>query len=423
MSYSMSSRSSPGSGGASTSSRSRDPAGRSASGCLRRDQLGGARSDLDEHLVARRRRSRSRPPRWPTGRITACSELGHAGDVVDDADDGVRPVADEDRRLVVDAGDAELVGGDPAEHATRSARLSANSSKRRPVRRWGARRAGPPGSRPSRGSTAAAATGWRAGGRRGPSSSTAQNSPACSTPLSRSSRCCASAGNGWSTSVGLVAEGRRLGRVDDAHLGGSESVEALAHLGLGRGCEPGGGHEGPDADDGAERGEQRPSRPAGDRGRRFADQVAERQRRAQPSRSIRPSHAAVTASTTPLWTTPSRISTMRWARWPTSWSWVITTTVSPSWCSSSISVEHLLAGRGVEVAGRLVAQHEGRPAHQGPGQRDPLTLATGHLRRGGPHPLGRARPVRARRSPGAGAPCAATFWYSRPVSTFSTAVR
>ena len=38
-------------------------------------------------------------------------------------------------------------------------------------------------------------------------------------------------------------------------------------------------------------------------------------------------------------------------------------------------VEDLRAGRVVEVAGRLVGEEEGRPGHEGAGDRDPLLLA------------------------------------------------
>ena len=53
--------------------------------------------------------------------------------------------------------------------------------------------------------------------------------------------------------------------------------------------------------------------------------------------------------------------------------------------------QHLGAGAGVEVAGRLVGEDHLGPRHQRPGQRDPLLLAAGQLARAGGR-AGRSRP-------------------------------
>ena len=49
--------------------------------------------------------------------------------------------------------------------------------------------------------------------------------------------------------------------------------------------------------------------------------------------------------------------------------------------------EHLGAGLRVEVAGRLVGEHDRRPAGEGPGDRDALLLAAGELVRPVPQPV------------------------------------
>ena len=43
--------------------------------------------------------------------------------------------------------------------------------------------------------------------------------------------------------------------------------------------------------------------------------------------------------------------------------------------------QHLLRAVGIEVAGRLVDQHELRPVHERAGDRDPLQFAAGKLAR------------------------------------------
>ena len=64
-----------------------------------------------------------------------------------------------------------------------------------------------------------------------------------------------------------------------------------------------------------------------------------------------------------------------------SWSWVIMTIVVPSACSSRSSSTMSAPDATVEVAGRLVGEHDRRPPDQRPGDRHPLTLAAGQLGR------------------------------------------
>ena len=89
--------------------------------------------------------------------------------------------------------------------------------------------------------------------------------------------------------------------------------------------------------------------------------------------------------------------------------------------SSSSRSRMALAGGAVEVAGRLVGQHDRRAAHQGAGDRDPLPLAARQLGRPGGAACGRARPVPARAAAVAalGMPAPA---YSSPSATLSSAV-
>ena len=80
-------------------------------------------------------------------------------------------------------------------------------------------------------------------------------------------------------------------------------------------------------------------------------------------------------------------------------SWVMTTTVVPAACSSRSSVHHPGAGRGVEVAGRLVGQQQRRVADHRAGDRDPLPLAAGQLVRPVVEPVAQADPVQRRLGP------------------------
>ena len=64
----------------------------------------------------------------------------------------------------------------------------------------------------------------------------------------------------------------------------------------------------------------------------------------------------------------------------------------------------LVTRRGIEIARRLVGQHEGRIQHQGPGDGDPLALTSGELPDGMLDPVAEAErgfpgKMNARRTP------------------------
>ena len=85
-------------------------------------------------------------------------------------------------------------------------------------------------------------------------------------------------------------------------------------------------------------------------------------------------------------------------------SWVITTTVVPAACSSRSSCHHPGAGRGVEVAGRLVGQQQRRVADHRPGDRRPAAARRRTARAAGGRAGARGRPAPARPRPAAAAP-------------------
>ena len=94
-------------------------------------------------------------------------------------------------------------------------------------------------------------------------------------------------------------------------------------------------------------------------------------------------------------TWPSRIWMVRAARAATSASWVISTMVRPSRCSSSSRSEDV-GGRGrVEVPGRLVGQDHRRLGHQRPGDRRRVAAGHPRARRACGRPGRPARPCRA----------------------------
>ena len=76
-------------------------------------------------------------------------------------------------------------------------------------------------------------------------------------------------------------------------------------------------------------------------------------------------------------------------------SWVMTTIVVPSAFSSWSSVRRSRAGARVEVAGRLVGEHDRRPADERAGDGHALALAAGQLRRAVVERGGRGRPARS----------------------------
>ena len=80
-------------------------------------------------------------------------------------------------------------------------------------------------------------------------------------------------------------------------------------------------------------------------------------------------------------TSPSSISITRGMRAAIPMSWVMTTMVAPCVVQLGEQVQHRGAGRRVQVPGGLVGQHQGRAAHQGPGDGHPLALAARQLGR------------------------------------------
>ena len=99
---------------------------------------------------------------------------------------------------------------------------------------------------------------------------------------------------------------------------------------------------------------------------------------------------------------PSRIATVRLTCSLTSGSWVTTTIVSPEQAvDGAEQLEHVVRGVRVELAGRLVGEQQGRLVGEGDGDRDPLLLAAGQLRRPVVSPVGQAdeveQPRRSRR--------------------------
>ena len=120
---------------------------------------------------------------------------------------------------------------------------------------------------------------------------------------------------------------------------------------------------------------------------------------------------------------PSVIRTSREALAATDGSWVIRTTVWPNWLDSRRRRRRiLLAGRDVEVPGRLVGQQHGGLVRERAGDRDPLLLAARQLRGQVVAPSGEPDRVEQRVGSGAalavldpvGASAASTF--SRAVS-------
>ena len=85
-------------------------------------------------------------------------------------------------------------------------------------------------------------------------------------------------------------------------------------------------------------------------------------------------------------------------------SWVMTTSVVPLALQPAQQLHDLGAGAAVEVAGRLVGEHQRRLADDGPRDRHPLPLAAGQLVRPvaepvpEPDPLQRATARRSRRA-------------------------
>ena len=87
------------------------------------------------------------------------------------------------------------------------------------------------------------------------------------------------------------------------------------------------------------------------------------------------------------------ISTRRGIAAAISRSCVITRIVAPSACSSRRSATISAPGAAVEVAGRLVGEHDRGPRDERAGDRDALALAAGELRRVVAEPVAEADPL------------------------------
>ncbi len=94
---------------------------------------------------------------------------------------------------------------------------------------------------------------------------------------------------------------------------------------------------------------------------------------------------------------PSRMCTRRGSDAATSRSWVITTIVVPSAFSSRSRLDDLGAGAGVEVAGRLVGEHDRRAARRAPGRSPRAGARRRRAAPGGARAGGRGRRARAAR--------------------------
>ena len=186
------------------------------------------------------------------------------------------------------------------------------------------------------------------------------------------------AGSGGGEFGGLA--GQRLS-VGDGQQVGPEPVDLGQQTGLRRRrqAEHGDDRGDPDRDaQGRERGAQL-AREQPDRGQ--PAEVAE----PQPAGGERRGHGAVSATTR-----PSSISIRRGSRVAIARSCVITTIVAPAALSSSSSAMRAFAGGAVQVAGGLVGEHDRRPVDQRAGDRHPLALAAGELRRPGRRAVGEA---------------------------------
>ena len=119
---------------------------------------------------------------------------------------------------------------------------------------------------------------------------------------------------------------------------------------------------------------------------------------------------------------PSTRRTSRSARAPTSGSWVISTMVRPAALSSSKTLQHVVGGVAVQVAGRLVGEQQGGLGDQRPGHRDALLLAAGELVGLVLGAVGEADRVQRRQGPRGGARAASTPAYASGSSTLASAL-
>ena len=193
----------------------------------------------------------------------------------------------------------------------------------------------------------------------------------------------------------------------------AEGVELGQQVGPARRRDAEHGHERGDAD-GDPEGGQRRAQPAGAQtdgaGPRVtspgpqvgAAEPAARRRR-PPSIAVIRSPRRSESSTT----RPSSSDTHRGSGADSAASWVMSTMVEPAAVEVVERVDDLGAGVAVEVAGRLVGQHERRLADDGAGDGHPLALAARQLPRAVVHAVRRGRPARARRGRGPAAAAAA----------------
>ena len=136
-----------------------------------------------------------------------------------------------------------------------------------------------------------------------------------------------------------------------------------------------------------------------------------------PSRPVVPPVSLVSSTNA-----PSRIEISRSAVAAIRASWVTMTSVCPASCRLLEKPQHVQGGGAVEVAGRLVGEHDHRLVAQRPGDRDPLPLPAGQRRGQEAAPGRRARPAPAARSARRRAARGERPASSAGSSTFSTAV-
>ena len=103
---------------------------------------------------------------------------------------------------------------------------------------------------------------------------------------------------------------------------------------------------------------------------------------------------------------PSRMEIIRSAVAAIRASWVTMTSVWPGLVQALEEPQDVEGGGAVEVAGRLVGEHDQRLVAQRPGDRDPLPLAAGQRRRQEARPVGEPDPLQQLLRPPAWPPAA-----------------
>ena len=196
--------------------------------------------------------------------------------------------------------------------------------------------------------------------------------------------------------AGLGAAGRLGPRRDDEDVGAHRS-ERLLDAGPRPFADRHHGDDGGDADDDAQRGEERAHLVAQERAPRDAHDVpgahpvavTARRRGASAARTAWRGASVRRSSSM----SPSRTTITRRACAAMSGSWVTRMMVIPSLAELLEQRHHLQAGVRVEVAGRLVGQDEARPVDQRAGDRHPLLLAARELAGVVVEPLAEADPL------------------------------